>query len=166
MNQEDRLFERRKRLESAQGYLMLDMDRDAAAELKGLGERHLPEALERALLAALRLELAVRGRHWRNGVACAARLRRHAPENPGGFIHGAYCLHELGRTREALAMLMAGPAALRGLPMFFYNLGCYHAVLGEHLQALACLNEAFQRDPALITTARTDPDLRGLQFQA
>ena len=164
MNQElDNIF-LRKRIEAAHGYLMLGMEEDARLELAGIDDAMLPDRTEKTALTSLQLELAMRGSRWQEAEASARRMRLWAPEDPQGFIHGAYCLHELGRTHEAIQLLVGGPETLREVPLYFYNLGCYHAVLGERVKALACLNEAFQRDPDLRRTAREDPDLRGLDF--
>jgi len=165
MNQEPDTIFLRKRLEAAHGYLMLGMEEDARRELDGLDEARMEDSSEKTVLTSLRLELAMLGSRWHEGEASARRMREWAPDEPQGFIHGAYCLHELGRTQDAVRLLLAGPQALRKMPLFFYNLACYHAVLGERVQALANLNEAFQRDPGLREVARTDPDLKGLDWQ-
>ena len=165
MNQEQDNILLRKRLEAAHGYLMLGMEQDARRELDGLDEHRMQDSTEKQVLTSLRLELALLGSQWREGEASARHMREWAPDEPQGFIHGAYCLHELGRTHEAVQLLLAGPQALRKMPLFFYNLACYHAVLGQRVQALASLNEAFQRDPGLRDVARTDPDLKGLNWK-
>lgn len=152
----------RRRLEAGQGYLILGMEEDARAELASVTLDDLGEPGEIALWTAMNLELDVRSKDWESGAARAAMLRELAPDNPGGFIQGAYCLHELGRTDEALALLLNGPGSLREEPLFHYNLGCYHARLGDRGRALTCLREAFSRDPTLRRSAVADPDLKGL----
>ncbi len=161
MHQDDPIF-LRKRLEAAEGYLQLGMDEEAWAELEDLAVDDLPTREERGYYLAMVLELAMRSSDWELGARIAEALRVVAPENAGAYVHGAFCLHELGQTKQACAVLIEGPSSLQEEPLYFYNLGCYHAVLGDRLQALACLNEAFQRDPRLKKTARTDPDLKGL----
>lgn len=161
MDQDDPIF-LRKRLESAEGYLMLEMDDEAWAELEDLSVDDLPTRDDKAAYLALVLELALRSKDWDLGARIAEALVVVKPSHIPAYVHGAYCLHELGQTDKARALLIAGPADLRDEPLYFYNLGCYHAVLGDRLQALACLHEAFQRDPKLKKTARKDPDLQGL----
>ena len=161
MDQDDPIF-LRKRLESAEGYLMLEMDDEAWTELEDLSVDDLPTRDDKASYLTLVLELALRSRDWDLGARIAEALVVVKPSHVPAYVHGAYCLHELGQTDKARALLMAGPPDLHQEPLFFYNLGCYHAVLGDRLQALACLNEAFQRDPKLKMTARKDPDLQGL----
>jgi len=164
MNQESYMLNVQKRLEAAQGYLMLEMDEDARESLDGLTAEDFSNPEDRAIWVALRLELAVRSTRWESGIRFARELRSLAPENPGSFIQGAYCLHELGRTDEAKVLLLEGPESLHEEPLYHYNLGCYHALLGDRVQALACLNQAFERDPQLRRTARKDPDLKGLKW--
>lgn len=161
MDQDDAIF-LRKRLESAEGYLLLEMDEEAWAELEDLSVDDLPTRDDKASYLALVLELAMRAKDWDLGARIAEALVVVHPAHVGAYVHGAYCLHELGQTDKARALLIAGPAGLRKEPLYFYNLGCYHAVLGDRLQAIACLNEAFQRDPKLKKTARQDPDLKNL----
>ena len=151
-----------KRLEAAEGYLMLDMDAEAWQELEGICPDDLPIPEAASLYLILVLELAVRAENWELGARTAGVLAELVPDHDSAFVHGAYCLHELGQTDKARSMLLAAPESVRSEPVFFYNLGCYHAVLGERTQAIACLNEAFNRDPALKFKARKDPDLRGL----
>ncbi|MFM7180374.1 MAG: tetratricopeptide repeat protein [Verrucomicrobiales bacterium] len=161
MDQDDPIF-LRKRLESAEGYLMLGMDEEAWAELEDLSVDDLPTRDDKASYLSLVLELALRSSDWDLGARIAEALVIVKPAHIPAYVHGAYCLHELGQTDKARALLIGGPPDLREEPLYFYNLGCYHAVLGDRIQALACLNEAFQRDPKLKKTARKDPDLQGL----
>jgi tetratricopeptide (TPR) repeat protein len=96
---------------------------------------------------------------WADALALTLRLCEMEPEEPGGFIHAAFCLHELGRTDEAVDMLSRGPAALRSKPVFYYNMGCYHACLGDMEKALKLLRQSFEMDGSLRAVARKDPDL-------
>ena len=163
MNQEQDNILLRKRLEAAHGYLMLGMEQDARRELDGLDEHRMQDSTEKQVLTSLRLELAMLGAQWREGEASARHMREWAPDEPQGFIHGAYCLHELGRTVEALDMLTRGPAALRTKPVYYYNLGCYLARLGEEEKALHLLRQSFEMDGSLRRHARHDPDLDPLR---
>ncbi len=107
----------------------------------------------------LRVYLLMRGRRWSQALEACEQLRRMRPSLTLGYIHGAFCLHELQRTREALELLREGPAALLREPIYFYNLGCYHAVLGDLEEARHCLQTSFDMDPKFREIARYDPDL-------
>jgi tetratricopeptide (TPR) repeat protein len=140
---------------AAQGYLELGMFPSVWQELQDLpaeylGRSDVLEILTLSLMGQLR---------WGDALKVARRLRQEAPEEPGGFIHEAYCLHELGETKEALEVLLHGPASLHTKAVYFYNIGCYHARLGDPVQAMRMLEKSFEMDASLRRTARRDPDL-------
>ena len=140
---------------AAQGYLELGMFQAVWHELQDLPGEYLarPDVLEI-------LTLSLMGQlRWDDALRVAQRLRQEAPDEPGGFIHEAYCLHELGQTQDALNLLLKGPASLRTKAVYFYNIGCYHARLGHHDEALSMLEKSFEMDAGLKKTARRDPDL-------
>jgi predicted Zn-dependent protease len=102
-------------------------------------------------------------RRWQDALTVARRLRSERPDEPDGVIHEAYCLHELGMTREALDLLLQGPASLRDRSVFYYNAACYHAQLGESGQAVRLLRICFAMDESLKKSARVDPDLASVK---
>src|SRR5262249_48753865 len=104
-------------------------------------------------------------RRWSDALEMARRLCAMEPEEPGGFIHAAYSLHELGRTREAVDMLAHGPSSLQSKAVYFYNMGCYHARLGQVKAALELLGKAFHKDKSLRREAKKDPDLDAVRSQ-
>lgn len=110
----------------------------------------------------LRIYILMRARRWQDALDACDSLRASQPELTLGYIHGAFCLHELGRTAEAMRMLMDGPAALLREPVYFYNLGCYHAVTGRHDEAENYLRMSFNMDDKFREIARHDPDLAGV----
>jgi len=144
---------------AAQGYLELGMFGEVWRELRSLPDamRDSSEVLE---LSALSL---MGERRWEEALEVARRLRKERPDDPGGFIHEAYCLHELGRTREALDTLLNGPASLREKPVYFYNAACYRAQLGQLEDAVELLALAFKMDGSLRRSAIHDPDLASLK---
>jgi predicted Zn-dependent protease len=148
-----------KVLLAAQGYIELDMPGEALRELDSLpdGARECEPAMQ------MRLFIVMRARQWQEAAALCERMRKVMPENSTGFIHGAFCLHEMGRTAEARALLLAGPAELKLEPTYHYNLGCYAAVLGDQEEARRYLNASFQMDKKFRDIARLDPDLRSVK---
>lgn len=140
---------------AAEGYADLGMIRRARECLAELSpaERALPRVIR------LRVRLHLAAREWQEGWAACRHLLDLAPEDPSAHIHGAYCLHEMGLTDEARDLLLSGPESLRREPVFFYNLGCYEARLGELESARAWLLRSFEMDEALLRQARRDPDI-------
>lgn len=150
-------FERR--ISAAQGYSELGMPREALTELDGLDARtrDRPEILE------MRLLILVQEKRWKPALAAGRRLCKAAPENGAGFIHVAFCLHELGRTDEAKTTLLAGPASLMDEPTYHYNLACYECALGNLESAQAHLETSFGMDAKFRDFAQADPDLLPLR---
>lgn len=144
---------------AAQGYLELGMAEEALAELSSLpdiGSRD-PDIIE------LRLHVLMQAARWAEALIAAEELIRLNPAAIPAYIHGAFSLHELGRTAEARDLLLQGPEELRNDPTFHYNIGCYEAVLGNRDAALASLEQSFALDATYRDFARRDPDLELLR---
>ncbi len=143
---------------AAQGYLELGMASDALAELETLPL----ESMLRPDVVKLCIGIALEAEAWEAGLKASRRLCALEPEDGLGFIHAAFCLHELGCTADAKATLLAGPPALAADATFHYNLGCYHACLGAIDEARASLGRAFELDEKFREFAQTDTDLAAL----
>ena len=143
---------------AAQGYFELGMLDDAVAALREV----TGEEFQHPRTLRFRSQLLLSRGEYDDALAVCRQLLDSAPEDPAGYIHGAYCLHELGQTPEAKELLITGPDNLRDQPVFFYNLGCYEARLGEIESARAWLLRSFQMDRNLQRHAKRDPDLEEL----
>lgn len=150
-----------RRIAAAQGYIVLGLHAEARQEMAALPA----DARDRADVIELQVLCSMGEADWASALENARRLCALEKDEPGGFIHAAYCLHELGRTDEALATLKSGPPSLRKKAVYFYNLGCYSARLGLKDEALAMLEQAFAKEPGLRKAARKDPDLAALREQ-
>jgi len=148
-----------KSLLAAQGYIELEMPREALAELDALPlqERESEAAMQ------IRLFILMKSQLWDQALHACDRMRELHPGAAAGFIHGAFCLHERGRTAEAKALLLKGPVSLAGEATYFYNLACYSAVLGQLEEALRYVRQSFAMDDKFRDLARLDPDLRAVQ---
>jgi Flp pilus assembly protein TadD len=144
---------------TACGYAELGMDRESMAELNAIPKayQNRPEVLQ------LRLHHLMMRKSWQRALTLSRKLCRVAPDCGAGFLHAGFCLNQLGRTEEARLMLLSGPAALRCEPIYFYNLGCYEALLGRARDARRHLQISFQMDPSFRDIARNDPDLKSLR---
>jgi tetratricopeptide (TPR) repeat protein len=147
-----------KILLAAQGYLELGMAEDTLAELAALPA----SALARLDALHLRLGAHMHLRHWETALEISRRLCESHPEETSGFIHAAFCLHELHRTSEAKRVLLSGPASLLREATYYYNLGCYDAALGNVEEAQAHLRASFKLDRKFRQVAKTDPDLKAV----
>jgi tetratricopeptide (TPR) repeat protein len=146
---------------AAQGYVELGLFDEARRMRQPLG----PEVMERADVIELELLCLMGEQRWSEALAAAHQLCTAAPSQAGGYIHAAYCLHELGRTAEALDVLQGGPKSLKSKSVYYYNIGCYKARLGQIDHALQFLEIAFEKDKSLRRLARRDPDLAALRSQ-
>jgi len=154
--------EHSRTLLAAQGYCEMLMFDDALAELDSLpaAARQDPAALE------LRLVILMQAKRWKPALATGRELTQLAPEKTIGFIHSAFCLHELGKTDEARKVLLSGPETLQGEPVFHYNLACYECVLGNLDLARTHLEKSIVLDKKFREHAQTDPDLKALREQS
>lgn len=153
------MTELERRILAAQGYVELGLYSEAREELSQLP----PDSADRTDVIELLVLCFMSEKRWAEGLALTQKLRELEPKEPGGFIHAAYCLHELGQTHEALDLLARGPAVLRTKPVYYYNVGCYLACLGQDEKALQLLEQSFEMDGSLRSHARKDPDLDGLR---
>lgn len=144
-----------KSLLAAQGYIELEMPVEALAELDALPpeERNSEQALQ------LRLFVHMKQQTWDVALDVCRYLREVHPEGVAGYIHGAFCLHEQGRTAEALELLLSGPISLADEATYFYNLACYSAVLGDITSAIKYVHASFAMDDKFREIAKLDPDL-------
>ena len=140
---------------AAQGYLELGMVEEALGELSSIGR----VAFDDPDIIELRLHILMQGRKWNEAIAAAEELLRMKIDALPAYIHGAFALHELGRTSEARDLLLKGPSVLREDPTFHYNIGCYEAVLGNRDAALESLRQSFAMDKNFREFAQCDPDL-------
>jgi len=134
------------------------MHRESQAELDEIATRfqRRPEVLQ------LRLHHFMREKRWAQALRISQLLCRVAPDSGTGFLHAGFCLHQLGKTAEARRLLIKGPVALLKEPIYYYNLGCYDALLGNVRDAAANLKISFKMDASFRELARKDPDLQAL----
>jgi len=149
-----------KSIQAAQGYMELGMHDDALAELDSLvaAVRNRPDVLE------LRILVLIHAKKWDEALEASRKLCELRPEAAIGYIHTAFCLHELNRSGEAKSVLLSGPAALRDEPTYHYNLACYECMLGNLESAQAHLETSFSLDKKFRALAKDDPDLKALKL--
>lgn len=149
----------KQRLNAALGYMNLDMTDEALAELDALP----PEELNLPETNAVRTAILIRRRNWEGALELARLLCRSHPDQPSPYLDVAFCLHELRRTEEAKQTLLSGPALLRKSGIFYYNMACYEAQLGNIGSARDYLSQAVRLDDHYREMALDDPDLEPLK---
>ena len=130
----------------------------ADPELDAIDKRYQnrPEVLQ------LRLHHLMKKKKWALALRVSQKLCRVAPDAGAGFLHAGFCLHQLGKTAEAKKLLITGPVALLKEPIYYYNMGCYEALLGNVRDAEANLQISFKMDSSFRDLAKKDPDLKVL----
>lgn len=142
-------------LQSFLGYLDLKMWDEADAELEALPNEYKtrPEVL------SARLELLMAMARSEAGAILAQSLTKLWPDHNEFYIRTAFCLHELKRTVDAKAVLLNGPKSLQEEAIYFYNMACYEAQLGNIKEAKRYLSVSFKMRKQFKAEALEDPDL-------
>ena len=151
----------RQILLAAQGYCELGMFDDALLELNGLPRSEQ----ERSPAIDMRLAVLMQAKRWKAALPVSRELCRLHPQKNSGYIHAAFCLHEIGNTTEARDILLNGPSSLHVEPTFHYNLACYECTLGNLEVARVHLQKCFELDKKFRDFAKTDPDLAPLHLR-
>lgn len=132
----------KRRMDAAQGYLMLDLPDQA---LRELGE----------LVAA---DQATYGYHLLRGEALRAKSdhraaleafrKAHAasPDDLGAFMGMAWCFKRIGRVDQSIETMQLAYESHKEVPVVLYNLACYYSLAGEKEQALSWLGRALRMD--------------------
>lgn len=145
-------------LAAAEGWLGLGNSHEAERELDQISFalRAHPEVLR------VRYHLYEAGRKWELAAETAQNLCHLLPDTPFGWIHLAYSLHELKRTREAYNVLMPVVDKFPEEYILRYNLACYACQLGNIEEARQWLDKAMALGGSdeVKKTALTDPDLQ------
>jgi Flp pilus assembly protein TadD len=149
------------KVQAACGYAELGMMRESLAELDSIQRRfqNRPEVLQ------LRLHHLMKKKQWALALRVSQKLCRVAPDLGTGFLHAGFCLHQLGKTAEAKKLLITGPVALLKEPIYYYNMGCYEALLGDVRGARENLMISFKMDSSFREIAKKDPDLAALHAE-
>jgi tetratricopeptide (TPR) repeat protein len=136
----------------------MGMTRESLIELNAIdcSYQNRPEVLQ------LRLHHLMRRKNWPKALVVSRKLCRVAPSYSAGFLHAGFCLHELGKTEAAKQLLLKGPPALRTEPIYYYNMGCYDALLGNVKAAKMHLQTSFKMDASFRELAKKDPDLKAV----
>tara|TARA_R110000850_G_scaffold30303_25_gene83603 strand:- start:2478 stop:2960 length:483 start_codon:yes stop_codon:yes gene_type:complete len=146
-------------LEKIRGYIDLGMLDEASREIESLPIDRRSSSFAQEMRIIIELD---KGR-LNEALALSEVLTDLHPKNHAGFIQGAYCLHAMNRTEEAIEHLQAGPSSLQDESVYFYNLGCYELALGKPQAALSWLQQSFEMDPRSKNRALNDPDLEGIR---
>jgi len=148
-----------KHLEAAEGWLGLGDHSSANEELNYIS----PKLRAHPLVLEIRYKIFAKAKRWEGAVEIARTLMEMLPDKSWGFIHYAFSLHELKRTREAYGVLI--PVVDKfSEPTIRYNLACYSCQLGNAKEAMQWLEKAIDLagKEDIRQLALDDPDLEPL----
>ena len=148
-------------LSAAEGWLELGNHHEALAELGHIA----PKYRKHPLVLCARWQLYAKAEQWEKAIEVAQAIATMAPEASIGWIHWAYSLHELKRTREARAVLLPVVNLFPNEYTLRYNLACYECQLGDFGAAMDWLQKAIAMGDQMEVRqmALADPDLLPLR---
>jgi predicted Zn-dependent protease len=90
----------------------------------------------------MRWEIYAKAGKWEMAAEVGRGISVAWPENSWGFIHYAYALHELKRTKEAWGILIPIADKFPDEFRISYNLACYSCQLGNLKESKQWLEKA------------------------
>jgi len=127
-----------RHLEAAQAWLELGNPNGASEELEQIS----PQMRGHPDVLTVRVAIFEADRKWEHAAEVSRTISEFMPENPFGFVHMAYALHELKRTKDAWNVLLPVVDKFPGEHTVFYNLACYACQLGSLQDAMQWLEKA------------------------
>jgi predicted Zn-dependent protease len=127
-------------LEAAEGWLELGNEVEAFEELECI----TPQMRVHPDVLKLRWQIYAKEKKWEACVDIARAITKLAPSRPFGWIHLAFSLHELKRTKEAKEVLLPVVEKFPKEYLMRYNLACYECQLGNLKESKAWLEKTFE----------------------
>jgi predicted Zn-dependent protease len=146
-------------LSAAVGWLGLGRHIEANEELQKIAPENAghPDVLE------VLWHIHAKTGQWHFCVEIASAIIKLDAERSFGWIHSAFALHELKRTREAFDQLRPVAERFPNVWTIPYALACYCAHLGRFIESQLWLCKAMAVDRKNVTRkAITDPELQPL----
>ncbi len=147
-----------RRLDQAEGYLMLDLPERALAILESRGDWATMQ-FEASLLTGEALRRLGRFREALVPLERAAALR---PAHVGVAIALGWCYKRTHRIAQAIDALERAVREAPEEPLLHYNLACYWSLVGNAPHAIDELSTALELDPELRDRIAAEPDFESL----
>lgn len=146
---------------AAQGWLGLNSAHDAQVELDKISKKQQSHLL----VMELQWQVHAKAKRWEEAVETARAIASKHPKSAYGWIHVAYALHELRRTREAYDTLTPVLNQFPSEWLMRYNMACYAVQLGDLQEGKSWLERAREigDKEEIAHLAATDPDLEPLR---
>jgi len=125
---------------AASGWVDLGNSAEAQLEL----EKVAPEWQKHPVVLQTKWLVYADQKQWEQAMRAAIELVETEPNEPLGWVHQSYALHELRRTSEARDQLLRVIDRFPGNATMRYNLACYECQLGNLDQARTWLEQAYR----------------------
>ncbi|MBD3676380.1 MAG: tetratricopeptide repeat protein [Planctomycetaceae bacterium] len=156
---------RRRRLETARGYLILGMPRNALKELRRIQHPELCGYDSLLLQAEALRDLC----QFEEAIPYFEKTLELNPANLQAHLGLAWCFKRVNRLTKAISALERAREYHPEEPIVIYNLACYFSLLGDKPKAIECLGRSLRMEPQLreliseeedFDQLRTDPDFQ------
>ena len=151
-----------RKLDEAEGYLMLDLPRQALAILQSR-EEWATMQFEASLLTGMALRALDRYRDALGPLEVAAALR---PGDLDAAMALGWCYKRTQRLAQAIDALERARAENSEEPLLHYNLACYWSLAGDSAKALRALADALDLDPDLREQIASESDFDPIRGEA
>tara|TARA_B100000029_G_scaffold488431_1_gene544996 strand:+ start:723 stop:1289 length:567 start_codon:yes stop_codon:yes gene_type:complete len=155
-----------RRIEAAEGYLMLEMPEHALRELSVVESRETLDRSQMAALSRLRGEACRLQEDFEEGARQFLAAQDGDPEDLTVSIGLAWCLKRTDRLEEAIDVMLAAYQFHDDEPIVLYNLACYFALAGDKVHALSWLGRAIRMEGALRELIPDESDFDSLRHDA
>lgn len=153
------LKQRLRRLDAAEGYLLLNMTDHALAELRSIPDPAEAEFEYRQLLG----ECHRARQDWAAALAEFERCYELQPQDLDVLMAMAWCYKRLDRLPQAIAIMHEAYDSHRNVPVVLYNLSCYYSLAGNKSRALSWLGRALRMERKLLQLIPTETDFAPLR---
>lgn len=149
----------KRRMDAAQGYLMLD----------------LPDRALRELDEIVHTDKATCECHLLRGEALRAKSDHHAaldafrkalevrPDNLSALMGMAWCFKRIDRLDQSIEAMQRAYESHKEVPVVLYNLACYYSLAGEKEPALSWLGRALRMDRSFTKLVPKETDFDSLR---
>jgi tetratricopeptide (TPR) repeat protein len=151
-----------KRLESARGYLMLEMAEQALEELDEVDD---PDAVAYEW-NLLRGEAYRALQQYRPAIKAYQRAQAVQPDEVDVLMGLAWCYKRTDQLPKSIDVMHQAYLNHRDEPLILYNLACYYALAGNKDQALSWLGRALRMKPDLRELIPMETDFDPIRAEA